>query len=90
MSVTELPCCADVRGSECHCAGCHQSFTCMALFDLHQDVDYSRDEPVICGLPQALGLVQDARHVWGTPEGLRARERHTTTLARARSARSAA
>jgi hypothetical protein len=79
-------CCAAVRGSECHCAACHRTFTGMGLFDAHQDVDYGRRPAVVCRDPASLGLAQDARGTWGTPEGLKSREISATRLARARSA----
>jgi hypothetical protein len=77
-------CCANVRGSECHCAACHQTFTGLGLFDAHQDVDYTRRPSVTCKPAQALGLVQDGRGTWGTPEGLKARQLSATRLAMAR------
>ena len=82
-------CCAAVRGSECHCARCHRTFTGLTLFDAHQDVDHARPhaDVIQCRDPASLGLAQSDRGTWGTPEGLRARERSATTLATARSAR---
>ena len=73
------------QGSECGCVLCGATFTGLTLFDAHQDVDYSRDPGIICREPAALGLAQDARGTWGTPEGLKARERSATLLAAARS-----
>ena len=80
-------CCETVRGSECHCAACHQTFTGLGLFDAHQHVDYDKRPAVTCTPPVALGLVEDARGTWGTPEGLKARESHRAKLAMARSQR---
>jgi hypothetical protein len=80
----------DPRGSECACVLCGATFTGLTLFDAHQDVDYTRQQVIICRDPAALGLAQDARGTWGTPEGLRARERSATLLAAARSARAQA
>ena len=85
--MTARDCCAAVRGSECHCARCHQTFSGLGQFDAHQDVDYTRREPVVCKPPWELGLAQSPRGTWCTPEGLKARERSATALARARSAR---
>lgn len=75
------------QGSECACGQCHQTFTGMGLFDAHQDVSYKRDPVIICRPPTALGLAQNARGTWGTPEALAARQRTATRLAAARSAR---
>ena len=74
------------RGSECACVLCGATFTGLTLFDAHQDVDYGRQPVIVCRDPAALGLAQDARGTWGTPEGLRARQRSATVLAAARSA----
>lgn len=71
-----MKCCEDVRGSECHCGKCHQTF---------QDVDYTRAVPVACKLPPEIGAVQDARGTWCTPERLKAREILATRLASLRS-----
>jgi hypothetical protein len=81
-----VKCCEQVRASECHCALCHRTFTGLTLFDAHQDVDYGRDPVIICRDPASQGLAQSDRGTWGTPEGLKARERSATALARARSA----
>src|SRR5215469_12294033 len=79
-------CCADVRGSECHCGACHQTFTGLTLFEAHQDVNYNRAPVIKCGDPRAQGLAQDDRGTWGTPEGLLARQRSALLLKTARSA----
>ena len=91
---------SDPRGAECECAACGETFTGLGLFDAHQDVDYSRDPVIICREPAAMhvtsrghlcgplagaSLAQNARGVWGTPEGLAKAQRITTTLANARS-----
>jgi hypothetical protein len=75
------------RGSECSCVLCGATFTGMGLFDAHQDVNYKRQPVIICRPPQALGLAQNARGTWGTPEALAARARSATRFAAARSAR---
>jgi hypothetical protein len=87
--MTGLDCCSDVRGSECHCGRCHRTFTGLTLFDDHQDVDYRRPhaDVVQCRDPASRGLAQSARGTWGTPEGLRSRERSALLLATARSRR---
>jgi hypothetical protein len=77
-----VDCCADARGSECHCGACHQTFTGLGLFDAHRTGDWADRH---CKPPAALGLLQSARGTWGTPEGLKARERSALTLAQARS-----
>jgi len=77
----------DPRGSECGCVLCGQTFTGLTLFDAHQDVDYNREPVIICRDPTGLGLAQDARGTWGTPEGLAYRESLTTRLATANPAR---
>jgi hypothetical protein len=74
-------CCDTPRGSECHCAACHQTFTGLGLFDAHQHVDYTRQPAVTCEPAVRLGLVQDGRGTWGTPEGVKARQRSATALA---------
>jgi hypothetical protein len=76
-------CCADVRGSEHHCPACHATFTCLTLFDKHQIVRYDRRPAVRCRPPEALGLVQDGRGTWGTPEGLARRQQTREQLAAA-------
>jgi hypothetical protein len=30
--------CAEPRGAQCHCAGCHFTFTAIRPFDLHQRI----------------------------------------------------
>lgn len=82
-----MNCCGNVQGSECHCAACHQTFTGLTLFDAHQDVNYTRQPAILCHDPASLGLAQSPRGTWGTPEGLKARQRSATTLAKARSGR---
>ena len=82
-----MTCCEQVRGSECHCGECHQTFTGLTLFDAHQDIDYTRRPAIHCEPPVALGLVQDGRGTWGTAEGLKARESYATRLASAKSRR---
>jgi hypothetical protein len=78
------------RGSECQCGLCGATFTGVTLFDAHQDVSYTRRPVIICRDPVALGLAQDPRGTWGTPEGLKSRHFHATRLAAARSARAQA
>lgn len=78
------------RGSECQCGLCGATFTGVTLFDNHQDVNYTRQPVIICRDPVALGLGHDPRGTWGTPEGLRARERSASLLAAIRSARAQA
>jgi hypothetical protein len=75
------------RGSECRCVLCGQTFTGLTLFDAHQDVDYNRHPVIVCRDPTGLGLAQDSRGTWGTPEGLAKRERSRGRLAAANSAR---
>jgi hypothetical protein len=73
------------RGSEHLCGKCGQCFGSLALFDSHQDVDYTRPpgEEVRCldprtmrvstrGILKADGdpLVLDGRTCWQTPAGL--------------------
>jgi hypothetical protein len=73
----------DPHGSEHECGKCHEVFSGLTLFDRHQDVDYRREPSIICRAPAALGLVQDGRGTWCTPEGLKSRDFHATRLARA-------
>lgn len=82
-------CCANVRGSECHCGRCHMTFSALYLFDRHQKVDYSADGPgrVSCMGPGGLGLVPDARGTWRTPQAL---ETNKKRAARARGRNKAA
>lgn len=77
------------RGSECRCAVCGQTFTGLSLFDKHQTADYTRRPAVVCAPPASLGLVQNGRGTWGTPAGLKARQRSATRLAKANSAKAA-
>jgi hypothetical protein len=79
----------DPRGSECSCVLCGNTFTGLGLFDAHQDTDYNRHPVIVCRDPAGLGLAQDARGTWGTPEGLAARDFHATRLATAMSERRA-
>ena len=67
------------------CGACGEKFRTLTDFDRHQDVDYGRPhaDVVLCLPPAGLGLVQDAGGTWCTPEGLKARERLSTRLARA-------
>lgn len=84
-----MKCCASVRAAECHCGSCHQTFSGLGLFDKHQRRNYSKRPAVSCVAPVRLGLVQNARGVWHTPEGLRKRQITTAAMARGRSARAA-
>jgi hypothetical protein len=62
-------CCSLPAGSNLnHCAGCHQTFSSLAMFDRHQEKDYSRRPVVSCKPPEALGLVRDTWGTWRTPE----------------------
>ena len=79
--------CCEVRPSDFHCAVCHHTFGGLTLFDAHQDVDYTRKPVIVCRDPASLGLAQNDRGLWSTPEGLKSRERSRTRLAAARSAR---
>ena len=76
-------------GGDCTCVQCRQTFTSLELFDRHQDVDYTRphSQMVLCKPPQSLGLSQGPGGTWGTPEGLKTRERRVRLLARATQAR---
>jgi len=69
-NVSKCKGCVRVRGSQCHCARCHQTFPSLTAFDAHQNVNYRRKEPVICRDPEAMGMVLDSRHVWRTPGGI--------------------
>jgi hypothetical protein len=73
-----MECCAKVSGANCHCGLCHQTFGTLAAFDDHQVRRYGTSRPVTCH-PAAgfgrLGLVQDDRGVWRTPEGVARYER---------------
>jgi hypothetical protein len=80
-----MDCCADVRGSECHCAACHRTFTGLTLFDDHQDVNYTREPVIVCRDPASQGLAQDDRGTWGTAAGLKSRDLLRGRLATARS-----
>jgi hypothetical protein len=70
-----------IHGNSNGCAACGEQFGALAQFDAHQDVDYERDRAVICRPPAGLGLVQDDRGVWQTPEGLARREMDRARLA---------
>jgi hypothetical protein len=45
--------------SACQCARCREEFTGVSAFDRHQDVDYSRQPPVLCWEPRDLGMMRD-------------------------------
>lgn len=64
----------EIHGTANGCASCGHQFAALAQFDAHQDIDYDRDPVLICHWPTDLGLVQDDRGVWQTPEGLVRRE----------------
>lgn len=68
-------CCAGVRGQDCHCAVCHETFSSLHWFDKHQDVAHgAKLTPVIiCHPPATLGLVKDYRDTWTTPEAAASR-----------------
>lgn len=68
-----MSCCDSLRSGEHHCARCHNSFGSLEQFDRHQDVDYRRRPAVLCAAVGGLGLIQDGRGTWQTPEGLKAR-----------------
>lgn len=78
------PCCELVQGGECHCAACHVTFSNLTLFDRHQVVSYKR-RTIRCKSPSKLGLVQNDRGTWYTPEGLAKAQLSATRLATARS-----
>jgi hypothetical protein len=65
-----------LRGAQCRCAACSETFATLTDFDAHQ----VRRDGVFTGEcldPAALGL-ELAGHVWGTPEG-NARRVHLAT-----------
>ena len=66
-----MKCCAEVRGAQCHCARCHQTFGNLTQFDAHQEVRYKPSVAISCKAPEALGLLPDSRGTWRTPEALR-------------------
>ena len=73
-----IPCargCPDVRGSDHHCTVCHFTFTGLGLFDLHRRAGWCLD-------PEKLGLAEHPERpgVWGTPEGIAARQHATAQL----------
>lgn len=76
-------CCAGVRGQDCHCAVCHETFSSLNWFDRHQDVAHgAKLTPVIiCHPPVSLGLVKDYRGTWTTPEAAASRLSKAETMA---------
>ena len=79
----------EVHGNANGCAACGHTIGALAMFDAHQDVDYTQPRAVTCRPPSALGLVQDVNGVWQTPEGLANHERAATRLREARQERAA-
>jgi hypothetical protein len=75
-----------LQGNEHECGQCRAVFSGLGLFEAHQDVDYRRKPVIICAPVQGLGLVQNARGTWCTPEGLAATLASSTRLAAARRA----
>jgi hypothetical protein len=57
------------------CSPCGREFTGLTAFDRHQDVDYSRQPPVLCLDPASVGLVQQQSGRWGFPIDADSRER---------------
>lgn len=76
-----------LQGSEHECGQCHVVFSGLTLFDRHQTRRYNRRPAIVCASPQSLGLVQNARGTWYTPDGLAAAQRSAARLATARSGR---
>jgi hypothetical protein len=63
--------CKEMRGTTCHCAGCHNTFGSLKLFDGHQSVTYGKTVGrVVCKDPAKQGFVLDAWGTWRTPENL--------------------
>lgn len=77
----------DLLPSEYECGACHEVFRGLEQFDRHQARNYGAKPPIKCALPATLGLVQNARGTWCTPEGLKAAENSRSRLAAVRSAR---
>lgn len=75
-----MECCGRVSPTNYHCAveRCHQTFGTLTDFDAHQIHRYNTPQPVSC-VPVAdfgrLGLTQDDRGTWRTPEGVARLER---------------
>jgi hypothetical protein len=69
----------------CHCAACHQTYGTLTLFDAHQDRSAGWGTTA-CRLAVDLGLVQDHKGTWQTPEGLIFRARKRESLAERRRA----
>lgn len=71
----------EIHGAANGCASCGHQFASLEKFDAHQNIDYERDPVLICHWPTDLGLVQDDRGVWQTPEGLARQEADRVRLA---------
>lgn len=63
--------CPEPRGNACHCAGCHETFSSVTPFDLHQRLDGGK---VTCLSPAyhrdrkgQLVFAQVRPGVWGRP-----------------------
>ena len=56
----------------CHCAGCHETFGTLTLFDRHHDADYGRSPAILCRAPEGAGMVRAENLTWWTPEALTA------------------
>jgi hypothetical protein len=83
-----MDCCALPPGSvNCHCGRCHVTFATLESFDDHLVRPRRSPEITGCRTPASLGLIEDDRGTWRTPEGLDRRNADKARLLAARSRR---
>ena len=67
------------KATTCHCGACHRTFGTLTLFDAHQEWSEGWAD-LTCMDPEGLGMVQDHRGTWQTPQGLQRRQQDRLRL----------
>jgi hypothetical protein len=76
-----MDCCARTGRTQYHCGRCHVTFAALSSFDAHLIRAAASRAVTGCRVPGDMGLVQDDKGVWRTPEGLVQRDRRSVMLA---------